>query len=193
MFCSKFLGMLFNTLFPTMHICCTLYILLFKMPVFLGQIRTYRSQSWTKAVSLIIWPFGCNPKPMEPVSESYCIFYCYYWHCCEILTLFQNKHEHIVPKVGMVMLMPTEGEVGDLLVLLIFMITVAVFFMDEIYFTSVWSRRGVQRDFLAKWKRTQTTSQSQARLWGEHLTSLLLLTLEHPSKQFLSKLNIVWL
>ena len=46
----------------------------------------------------------------------------------EILTLFQNKHEHIVPKVGMVMLMPTEGEVGDLLVLLIFMITVAVFF-----------------------------------------------------------------
>ena len=66
---------------------------------------------------------------MEPVSESYCIFLLFLLtHCCEILTLFQNKHEHIVPKVGMVMLMPTEGEVGDLLVLLIFMITVAVFF-----------------------------------------------------------------
>ena len=82
----------------------------------------------------------------------------------EILTLFQNKHEHIVPKVGMVMLMPTEGEVGELLVLLILIITVAVSEMTMKNISRVCiSRRGVQRDFLAKWKRTQTTSQFQAR------------------------------
>ena len=63
-----------------------------------------------------------------------------------------------MPKVGMVMLMPTEGEVGDLLVLLIFMITVAVFFMDEIYFTSVKQERGSTR--LSGKMETDTNNQS---------------------------------
>ena len=63
-----------------------------------------------------------------------------------------------MPKVGMVMLMPTEGEVGHLLVLLIFMITVAVFFMDEIYFTSVKQERGSTR--LSGKMETDTNNQS---------------------------------
>ena len=64
-----------------------------------------------------------------------------------------------MPKVGMVMLMPTEGEVGDLLVLLIFYDYCWQYYIeDEEYFTRVKQERGSTR--LSGKMETDTNNQS---------------------------------